>query len=91
MTPEPESATSRWISGVTLIITNLIKLGGLGVALDQVFFRPSAEPVALALAAFMMAGAQGVEEAALHFVARFFGAPEQPKPPVKRRRTRRTR
>lgn len=64
---------------LTLIVTNLIKLGGLGIAGYEIFVVPSPKPVVIVLSAFMMAGAQGVEDAAIRFVERFFGMP--PKPP----------
>lgn len=43
------------------LVTNLIKLGGLAIAINEVLLRSELRPVALGVAAFMMAGAQGIE------------------------------
>lgn len=52
-----------------LIVTNLIKLGGLVVALNEVLIRSGdLRPGALAIAALMMAGAQSLET----FIGSFF-------------------
>jgi hypothetical protein len=59
VTEEPKDRLSAPAYG--LLITNLIKLGGLGVAINEALLRSEARSVALGLAAFMMAGAQGVE------------------------------
>lgn len=53
----------------TLIVTNLIKLGGLAVALNEVFVKPEIRSGGIALAALMMAGAQSLET----FLTSFFG------------------
>lgn len=53
----------------TLIVTNLIKLGGLLVALNEVFLKPEIRSGGIALAALMMAGAQSLET----FLTSFFG------------------
>lgn len=53
----------------TLIVTNLIKLGGLAVALNEVFLKPEIRSGGIALAALMMAGAQSLET----FLTSFFG------------------
>lgn len=47
--------------GFGLLVTNLIKLGGLALAVNESLLRTELRPVSLAAAAFMMAGAQGVE------------------------------
>lgn len=43
------------------VVTNLIKLGGLVVAVDAAIFDPTFDTRKMAFAAFMMAGAQGIE------------------------------
>jgi hypothetical protein len=45
----------------TLIVTNLIKLGGLVAALNEVMVEPEIRAGGLAIAALMMAGAQSLE------------------------------
>lgn len=58
---------------LTLTVTNLVKLGGLGIALHEAFGPAQPRVVEIALAAFMMAGAQVSEEAILNLVQRMFG------------------
>jgi hypothetical protein len=53
---------------VPLVVTNLIKLGGLVVVLHEAF-RPEIRPGALGIAALMMAGAIPIET----FLRSFFG------------------
>lgn len=47
--------------GTALVITNLIKIGGLAVAVNEALIRTNLRPGALGVAAFMMAGATGIE------------------------------
>ena len=78
MTPTPpEPSTGRTSRAVTLVTTNVIKLSGLGVALNELFLRPSARTSVIALAAFMMAGAQLSEQAVLAALDRLLGHPER--------------
>jgi len=52
------------------VVTNLIKLGGLAIAGNEALLQGSPhDPVVFAVAAFMMAGAQGIDS----FVGSFFG------------------
>lgn len=44
-----------------ILITNLIKAGGLAVAVNESLLRTELRPSVLAIAAFMMAGATGAE------------------------------
>lgn len=60
---------ARVARGATLAITNLIKLGGLAVAVNESLIRTELRPVAMLVAAVMMAGAQGVET----FLEKMFG------------------
>lgn len=64
--PPAPHATAR-VSG--LVVTNLTKLGGLAIAINEALIRTDPRPVALAVAAFMMAGAQGAET----FLEKFLG------------------
>lgn len=71
------STQGRWARAITLAVTNATKLSGLVVALHEMLIRPTARPVAVAAAAFMMAGAQFSERAALAILDRLMGhAPE---------------
>lgn len=55
----------------TLFLTNAIKVAGVVLALKSGF--ADQRPVTLAVAAFMMAGAQLSENVLLHLIDRFFG------------------
>lgn len=59
--------------GVTLILTNLTKLGGLAVAINEAIFRTDVRPGVLAVSAFMMAGAQISEAVLLAVIDRTLG------------------
>ena len=51
-------------------VTNLIKLGGLAIAGNEALLQGSPhDPVVFAVAAFMMAGAQGIDS----FLSNFLG------------------
>jgi hypothetical protein len=54
---------------VGLIITNLTKLAGLVVVVNEALFEPVLRPEVIGIAALMMAGAQGLES----FLRSFFG------------------
>lgn len=69
--PQPDPSTSERLPFLPgLIVTNLIKLGGLVVALNEALIEPAIRPGALGIAALMMAGAQSLET----FLTAFFGA-----------------
>lgn len=58
----PNGSPLNGVRGSALVITNLIKLGGLAVALNEALVRTAdLRPGVLAIAAFMMAGGQGLE------------------------------
>lgn len=61
----------------TLVVTNVIKLGGFALGMKTGF--TTQDTPTLVLAAFMMAGAQGAESVALAFIERFFGLQEDGK------------
>lgn len=69
--------------GATLAVTNLIKLGGLVVALHEALVRTELRPSVLAVSALMMAGAQVSEGLLLALADRFFGT--SPTPPTRER------
>lgn len=54
---------------VGLVITNLTKLAGLVVVVNEALFEPVLRPEVIGIAALMMAGAQGLET----FLRSFFG------------------
>jgi hypothetical protein len=56
---QPQNSISR---AVVAIITNLTKVLGLVVAVNEAILRSDLRPQVLAVAAFMMAGAQGFEQ-----------------------------
>jgi hypothetical protein len=57
--PEENHPTVARIAG---LVTTLIKLGGLAIAANEALLNPTPhDPVVFAIAAFMMAGAQGFE------------------------------
>lgn len=57
---------AKWAS----VVTNLTKLAGLVIAGNEALIRTQpTRPIVLAIAAFMMAGAQGLET----FLDKFFG------------------
>jgi hypothetical protein len=57
--PEENHPTATWVAG---LITSLIKIGGLVIAGNEALLSPSPhDPVVFAVAAFMMAGAQGLD------------------------------
>lgn len=58
---------------LTLLVTNAIKLGGLALAMNEVFSRPDPRALELIAAMFMMAGAQISEEVLLGIASKFFG------------------
>lgn len=57
---------------LTLIVANVIKLGGLAIALKAIS-HPPPDSIELALAAFMMSGAQVSEQAFLRAIGSFLG------------------
>jgi hypothetical protein len=56
----------------TLVVTNLIKLAGLGLAIREML-NPQRDPVVIAACVVMMSGVQGVEQALVVFFDKFFG------------------
>lgn len=55
-----------------LIVTHLIKLGGIALGIHE-GFRGTPDARIIALAAFMLAGARVSRELVLELVSRFFG------------------
>lgn len=64
----------RAARGVTYAITNATKIAGLYIGVKAATGPdPSQEAITMALAAFMMAGAQVSETAIMKVIERFFG------------------
>lgn len=59
--------------GWTLALTNLTKLAGLVIAINEALLRHQVRPIALAVASFMMAGAQVSENVIIAAIDRFVG------------------
>jgi len=57
----------------TLVVTNLTKVVGLVIAFNEALLRTDQRPLILAVAAFMMAGAQLSETVVLGIIDRFLG------------------
>lgn len=57
------------------LVTTLTKLGGLAIAFNEALLRSELRPTALALAAFMMAGAQVSEPVLIAMIDRLLGEP----------------
>lgn len=79
MTDRVRSPVRRAARGGTLLFTNLIKLAGLGIAVREVL-RTDRDSAVLALAAFMMSGAQLSEDFLLNMIERFLGSSATPEP-----------
>jgi hypothetical protein len=60
--PSPSPGTGATAArGVALAITHVTKIGGLAVVLNESLIRTDLRPSVLAISAFMMAGAHGLE------------------------------
>lgn len=73
MTSQQRRATGRATRGSTLLITNLTKITGLALAINELAIREDARNSAIALCAICVLGAQVVEDVALRIIDRFFG------------------
>lgn len=71
---------------LTLLITNVIKVSGLGIAIHEVFWLPQPRTLELVLSAFMMAGAQVSEELLLQLAGRFLGSDDTEQKPKEKER-----
>jgi len=77
-TPKPANGSGNGTNGervslaaikVAGLVTSLIKLGGLAIAGNEALFQdPPRDPIVFAVAAFMMAGAQGLESLIQSFI-----------------------
>ncbi len=76
MSLQPGQEPGRVGRTVALLTTHLIKIGGLLAAMNELFLRPSVRASVVALAAFMMAGAQLSEHAVLAAIDRLLGSSE---------------
>ena len=73
MTSQSRRSVGAAARGSTLLITNLTKVVGLGLAINELAIREDARNSAIALCAICVLGAQVVEDVALRIVDRFFG------------------
>lgn len=65
-----DPATShQWLP---LLVTNITKLAGLGLALNEVFIQAHPRTLEILLSAFMMAGAQISEDTVMSLWGRIF-------------------
>lgn len=73
MTPSRRRATGTAARGSALLLTNVTKVVGLGLAINELAIREDARNSAIALCAICVLGAQVVEDVALRIIDRFFG------------------
>lgn len=73
MTSLTQSRLHRIGRTLTVATTSIIKLVGLAAAFKELFIDAQPQPIALALSAFMMAGAQLSEEVILSLLERLLG------------------
>lgn len=73
--PEPSNGPSTVVRRSTLIITNLIKVTGLGLAVREILTQR--DPVVIATCVVMMSGAQGIESALIAFLEKFLASPQK--------------
>ena len=57
--PQPPSSSSARTAS---LVTGVVKLAGLVLAINEALIEEVRDPYVLAVAAFMMAGAQGIDE-----------------------------
>jgi hypothetical protein len=86
MRPSSEPIAGRFARSATLLITYATKLVGLASAFNQLLLHDSPKPLPLAVAAFMMAGAQFSEGAVLAVIDRLVDSPA-PEPERKSERS----
>jgi hypothetical protein len=73
MTSRQRRATGTAARGSALLITNMTKVTGLALAVNELAIREDARNGAIALCAICVLGAQVVEDVALRTIDRFFG------------------
>lgn len=61
----------------TLLVTNIIKLSGVGIAVNEIVLRPSARESVIAFCALCVMGAQAAEDLALKLIDRMFSRGEE--------------
>lgn len=71
---EPEKRRAEASRRSTLVVTNLTKVAGIALGVHA-GFSPTPDSRVIALAAFMLAGAQVSETLLLSLIDRFFGRP----------------
>lgn len=70
--PPQQGEGSRALRGFTLLLTNVTKVVGLVIAVNEALLRPSIRESAMALAGAMLFGAQTVENVLLGLIDRMF-------------------
>ena len=73
------SSTAKIWQALTLLITSAIKVVGLASAFNQLLLSEHPTPLALAVSAFMMAGAQLSEGLLLTMLDRLMGESARPR------------
>jgi hypothetical protein len=72
MGPEPQPPSEgRFARLIALTVTNVTKLAGVVIAFNEALLRTELRPIAMGVAAIMIAGARAVEQV----VERLFGGP----------------
>jgi hypothetical protein len=72
MGPEPQPPPEgRLARALALAVTNVTKLAGVAIAFNEALLRANLRPIAMGVAAIMIAGARAVEQV----IERLFGGP----------------
>lgn len=61
----------------TLVVTNLVKLFGMGIAVNEMVIRSNARDSVVAFCALCVLGTQAAEDAFLRLIDRVFSTQEQ--------------
>lgn len=84
MTTRSPSHLEQVFRRFTLVVTNVIKIGGLLLAFKTAS-HPPVDPFELALSAFMMSGAELTEATVLRMIRSFLGREETAPAPSEKR------
>ena len=84
-TPQPDPAPRqpaplRLLRVLTLLVSNAIKLGGLYITVHEIATQPQPRLSVIAVALFMMSGAEVSEDTVITLVSRMFGAHTEHRP-----------
>lgn len=72
MRDSQEQAPGTVVRGSALLLTNVTKLVGLGLAVNEGFFEPQPRNGVIALCALFVLGTQVAENVLLRFIERLF-------------------